>query len=87
LEEELVRIDELFEILSCWKTNANKYSVLSAMARDFLAIPLSTVASESAFSTGSRILADNQSSMTPETLESLVCCKDWLYEYQHIEGT
>jgi hypothetical protein len=35
LEEELVRIDERFEILSRWKTNANKYPVLLAMACDF----------------------------------------------------
>jgi hypothetical protein len=65
----------------------NKYPVLSAMTHDFLAIPFSIVDSESAFSTDGRILADNRSSMTPETLESLVCCKDWLYEYLHIEGT
>lgn len=81
LEEEYVREDENFEILSWWKTNSNKYPVLSAMARDFLAIPLSTVSSESAFSLGGRILSDNRSSMTPQTLQALVCCKDWLYKY------
>ncbi|CAN6299607.1 unnamed protein product [Urochloa humidicola] len=81
LEEDPVREDEKFEILSWWKTNSNKYPVLSAMARDFLAIPLSTVSSESAFSLGGHILSDNRSSMTPETLEALVCCKDWLYKY------
>eukprot|EP00267_Zea_mays_P042783 XP_020394808.1 zinc finger BED domain-containing protein RICESLEEPER 2 [Zea mays] len=85
LEEEFVRTDERFEILSWWRTNANKYPVLSAMARDLLAIPLSTVPSESAFSAGGRILADNRSLMTPETLECLVCCKDWLYEYPNIQ--
>ena len=82
-----MRTDERFEILSWWRTNANKYPVLSTMARDLLAIPLSTVPLESAFSTGGRILADNRSSMTPETLECLVCCKDWLYEYPNIQGT
>eukprot|EP00267_Zea_mays_P055280 XP_020408604.1 zinc finger BED domain-containing protein DAYSLEEPER isoform X2 [Zea mays] len=86
LEEELVRIDERFEILNWWRTNANKYPVLSAMARDILAIPLSTVPSEFAFSAGGRILDDNRSTMTPETLECFVCCKDWLYEYPNIQG-
>jgi len=81
LEEPLVRSDERFEILTWWKTNSNKYPVLSAMAHDFLAIPLSTVSSESAFSLSGRILSDNRSSMTPETLQDLVCCKDWLYTY------
>jgi hypothetical protein len=82
LEEELVREDENFEILTWWKTNSNKYPVLSAMARDFLAIPVSTVSSESAFSLSGRILSDNRSSMTPQTLEALVCGKDWLYKHQ-----
>ena len=43
------------------------------MARDFLAIPLSTVPSESAFSLGGRILGESRSSLTPEMLEALVC--------------
>ena len=80
LEDEHVRDDENFEILSWWKTNKDKYPVLSTMARDFLAIPLSIVSSESAFSLSDRILSDNRSSMTPETLEALVCVKDWLYK-------
>ena len=91
LEEPPVRPDERFEILTWWKTNSNKYPMLSAMARDFLAIPLSTVSSESAFSfflapgsafsLSGRILIDNRSSMKSETLQALVCCKDWLYTY------
>jgi hypothetical protein len=52
LEEELVRENGNFEILTWWKTNLNKYPVLSAMARDFLVIPVSTVSSKSAFSLG-----------------------------------
>jgi hypothetical protein len=52
--------------------------MLLAMARDVLAISLSTVSSESAFSLGGWILSDNRSSMTPQALEVLVCCKDWL---------
>jgi len=46
------------------------------MAHDFLAIPLSTVPSESAFSLGGRILGESRSSLTPEMLEALVCGKD-----------
>uniref|UniRef100_A0A453BLS4 HAT C-terminal dimerisation domain-containing protein n=1 Tax=Aegilops tauschii subsp. strangulata TaxID=200361 RepID=A0A453BLS4_AEGTS len=48
------------------------------MARDFLAIPLSTVASESAFSCGKRILGDERSSLNPDMLEVLLCAKYWL---------
>jgi hypothetical protein len=49
------------------------------MARDFLAIPLSTVSSKSIFSLGGRTLGEARSSLTPEILEALVCGKDWLF--------
>jgi hypothetical protein len=48
------------------------------MARDVLAIPISTVAAESAFSTSGCILDDFCTSLTPFILECLVCTQDWL---------
>jgi hypothetical protein len=52
--------------------------VLAHLARDALAIPISSVASESAFSTSGRILDDFRTSLTPFMLEALVCGQDWL---------
>ncbi|XP_039802032.1 zinc finger BED domain-containing protein RICESLEEPER 2-like [Panicum virgatum] len=80
LEEDPENNIEDFDVLSWWRSKAAKIPVLSAMARDFLAIPLSTVSSESAFSLGGRILGDHRSSLTPEMLEALDCVKDWLYK-------
>ncbi|CAO1945719.1 unnamed protein product [Urochloa humidicola] len=51
------------------------------MARDFLAIPLSTVASESTFSTADMIIDKYRNSLSSETVEALICAKDWLKEY------
>ena len=48
------------------------------MARDVLAIPVSTVASESAFSTGGRVLDSFRSSLSAKVVESLICTQDWL---------
>ncbi|CAO2034924.1 unnamed protein product [Urochloa humidicola] len=86
LEEETEDDIEGFDILAWWKSKSKKFPMLSSMARDFLAIPLSTVLSESAFSCGGRILGDHRSSLTPDMLEALVCSKDWLNEDVNREG-
>lgn len=55
-----------------------RFPILSHMARDLLEIPISTVASESAFSTGGHVLDDFRSSLTPQMVKRLVCSQDWL---------
>ena len=72
---------QTFNILKWWKEKASSYRVLSRMARDIFAIPISTVASESAFSTGGRVLDPFRSSLTPKIVESLICTQDWLKSY------
>jgi hypothetical protein len=48
--------DDKLDILGWWKINASKYKILSKVGQHVLAIPISTVASELAFSIGGRIL-------------------------------
>jgi hypothetical protein len=45
-----------FDILAWWKSNASRYHILVEIVRDVLAIPISSVAPESAFSIGRRVL-------------------------------
>lgn len=85
LEEYVMDIKDMhFDILDWWKNNTLNYPVLSRMARDILAIPVTTVSSESAFSTSGRIIDQFRSSMNSKTVEALVCSKDWIsVEYQN----
>ncbi|KAL0387425.1 UNVERIFIED_CONTAM: Zinc finger BED domain-containing protein RICESLEEPER 2 [Sesamum radiatum] len=56
LEESLLPRARDFDILNWWKTNGVKFPTLQKMARDILAIPVSTVASESAFSSSGKLI-------------------------------
>ena len=68
-------------MLKWWKRNQDQYPTLAKMARDFLAILLSTVASESTFSTVGIIIDKRRNSLSSETVEALICAKDWLKVY------
>jgi hypothetical protein len=72
------RKDVTFDVLLWWKTNSSRYQVLSKMARDVLAVFVSTVASESAFSTGGCILDPFRSSLSPDMVQVLICSQNWL---------
>lgn len=67
-----------FDILGWWKENAPRYPILSQIAKDVFAVPASTVASESAFSLGKRVIDPFRASLTPRMVECLVCYSDWL---------
>ena len=77
LSESTIEEESSFNILRWWKLNSERFSILSTLARDVLAVPISTVASESAFSTGGRVLDRFRSSLTPKVVEALICCQDW----------
>jgi len=59
------------------KNQTDEYPVLSRIAHDLLAVQVSTVASESAFSAGGRVVDPFRSRLEPETIEALICLKDW----------
>ncbi|CAN1323948.1 Putative AC9 transposase [Linum perenne] len=65
-----------FDVLAYWKASALRFPILSEMARDVLAVPISYVASESAFSTGGRVLSNFRTSLTPIIAEALICAED-----------
>ncbi|KAL4280516.1 hypothetical protein GQ457_03G012420 [Hibiscus cannabinus] len=78
-----------------------QFPILQAIARDIYAISVSTVASESSFSTGGRLVNPQCNRLHPSTVEALACCQSWLiaekesisnetssnYEYDEIEAS
>ncbi|XP_060965655.1 zinc finger BED domain-containing protein RICESLEEPER 2-like [Cannabis sativa] len=71
LEEAVLPRSGEFDILAWWKTNGLKYPILQQVARDVLAIPVSTVASESTFSTSGRHVTPCRNRLHPNMLEAL----------------
>ena len=66
-----------FDILDFWKKDF-KYPTLRMIARDILAIPVSTVASESAFSMGGWVVGPHRSRLHAKTVEALMCLQNWM---------
>ncbi|KAF7149961.1 hypothetical protein RHSIM_Rhsim02G0100300 [Rhododendron simsii] len=65
-----------FDILLWWKNNSNKYPILSQVARDVLAMPVSTVASKSAFSMCGHVLDPFRSLLSLSMVKTLVCTQN-----------
>ncbi|KAL0434033.1 UNVERIFIED_CONTAM: Zinc finger BED domain-containing protein RICESLEEPER 3 [Sesamum latifolium] len=79
LEESLLPRTRDFDILIWWKTNGVKFPTLQKMTRDFLAIPVSTIASESAFSNSGKLINPQRNRLHHTTVEALMCSRRWLW--------
>ncbi|KAL2338408.1 hypothetical protein Fmac_012854 [Flemingia macrophylla] len=78
LEESLLPRFPDFDVLDWWKLNKLKYPTLSKMARDILSVPVSSVPPDSVFNTEVKEMDQYRSSLRPETVEALVCAKEWM---------
>jgi hypothetical protein len=78
IKERLLKRSEIFDILGWWIHNELKCPILQHLARDILIIPVTTVASESTFSTSGRLLSSHRNSFHPRTLKALMCAQSWL---------
>lgn len=73
--------NEDLDVLKFLKDYRIKYLVLSLMARNLSSIPTTTIAFESTFSIGGRVIGKYQSSILLENVEAKLCLRDWLYGY------
>ncbi|XP_058185159.1 zinc finger BED domain-containing protein RICESLEEPER 2-like isoform X2 [Rhododendron vialii] len=70
--------DSHFDALEWWKANNLKFRILYRMAADILSIPITSVASESTFSAGGRVIDPYRSSLATEMVEMLLCGADFV---------
>lgn len=80
-DKKLDRMADL-NIFNFWKEHENKYGELAYLARAILSVPLTTVASESTFSIGGRILNKWRSCYLPDNIEALITSRSWLHGYE-----
>ena len=79
IDEGVLKRSEDFDILGWQKCNGLKYPTLQRIARDILAILVTIVASESAFSTSGRLLSPYRNKLHPKTIEAMMCAQNWLW--------
>jgi hypothetical protein len=79
LEEPRIDRNAKVDILSFGKGNQFRYPELAAIVHNVLSIPISTVASESTFSVGGRVIDQFRNALKPDIVEALICNRDWLY--------
>lgn len=68
-----------FDVLNWWKRDQN-FPTLRKIAKSVLAIPVSSVASESAFSMGGRVVSAHRSRLHSQTVEALMCLQNWMVD-------
>ncbi|XVE49896.1 hypothetical protein DITRI_Ditri01bG0118900 [Diplodiscus trichospermus] len=74
-----------FDVIGFWKNSYSRYPDLARMARDIMSIPITTVASESFFSIGGRVLNWWRSSLKWVNAQMLITIRNWLCGFEAFE--
>ncbi|PSR85196.1 Zinc finger BED domain-containing protein [Actinidia chinensis var. chinensis] len=77
LEEPVIPWSEDFNLLKWWRDASPKYPVLSRMARDLLAIPISVVTADDAYYTEERKVDPRLISSGQDLINALMCTRSW----------
>jgi hypothetical protein len=77
LESPAMHLNVDLDILEFWSGMSKCYPNLANLARDILAIPISTVPSKSVFTMGEKVVSPRRSTLEPDLLEMLISLHDW----------
>ncbi len=63
--------------MSYWKENSIRFPILSEMAKDYLSMMPTSVASERAFSLGGLTITNTRTNLNPNTANESLCLFSW----------
>lgn len=70
--------EEETDPLLWWQAHASEFPILCEMARDFLSIQATSVASEQVFSIAGHTITKTRNRLLPETARASLCTKSWI---------
>jgi hypothetical protein len=65
------------DILQYWKAKQYEFPIVAEIARDYLAIPVTSALSECVFSSGSDIITKKRNRLSRKTVRYIMCLKSW----------
>ena len=69
--------DGTLDVVAWWKVNACSYPSVAKLARDLIAIPSSSVASEPAFSDIGNLITSRRTRLSEETIRACLLLRSW----------
>ena len=70
--------DAMVDVLGCCKAHVGEFLHLLKLAKNYLAIPVTSKSSENAFLAGRTFLTDYRRWLLPNTTEACMCLMNWL---------
>ncbi len=70
-----IPLEDKIELLNWWYVQRKEYPILSCIARDYLVIQATSVASEQAFSIASQTITSQRNRLDPDTAQASLYLK------------
>ena len=80
---EVIQVDPSFDPLDWWKQYYNKYARVAALARRYLPLPPTSVASERLFSLSGRVVTKTCNHLLPDTALAIVFLNKNMYAFHN----